>query len=333
MPINCYAALKNKEKLEPFTYNEKALAPDEVEVKVSHCGICYSDIHLIDNDWGTSKYPLVPGHEIVGVVTNVGANVVDLKPGTRVGIGWQADACHQCEWCHQGAEHWCGKKTPTAVGHFGGFAEKVYANRRFVFPIPDALSSENAAPLLCGGVTVFSPLCLYDVRPTMRVGVIGIGGLGHLALQFLNAFGCDVTAFSTTSAKEQEAKKFGAAHFIATNEGGLTRYKNQFDFILSTVHADLNWDQYLGLLRPKGTLCIVGAAGPMKVSAGSLIGGSKRLVGSTTGGSIEIQKMLEFAARHHIQAQTELMPLAQVNEAIEKVRANQARYRVVLEVS
>src|SRR5438477_10141571 len=203
-----------------YKYDPGALGAGEVEIKISHCGICHSDVHLIDNDWGFSKYPFIPGHEIVGTVVAMGADVRNHAIGQRVGVGWQADSCGICEWCRQGDEHLCAKSQPTCVGRNGGFADKVRVNSKFAIPVPEALESENAAPLMCGGITVYSPLRNHGVRPSSRVGVIGIGGLGHLGIQFAKAFGAEVTAFSTSKDKEEEARKLGAHNFVNTRDTG-----------------------------------------------------------------------------------------------------------------
>ena len=216
MTIHAHAAMAPRQTLNPFQYEPAGLGPWDVEVAITHCGICHSDIHLIDNDWGISSYPLVPGHEIIGTVEDAGAEVKHLKKGQRVGVGWQRGSCLVCEQCLKGNENLCPENRATCVGNHGGFAERIRVDSRFAFPIPDALASENAAPLLCGGATVYSPLKNYGVVPSMRIGVIGIGGLGHLALQFANAFGCEVTAFSSTPDKEKEAGLFGAHRFIAS---------------------------------------------------------------------------------------------------------------------
>lgn len=218
MNIDCYAAQGAKAPLETFSYASPTLAPWDVEVKISHCGICHSDVHLVDNDWGISQYPLVPGHEIVGTVSAMGASVKHLKAGQRVGIGWQSSSCMTCEWCISGKEKLCSQMMGTCLGRHGGFAKAVVVDSRFAFVLPDRLESENAAPLLCGGITVFAPLIHFDIRPTMKVGVIGVGGLGHLALQFYKAWGCEVTAFSSTSGKEKEAKNFGAHRVLNSKD-------------------------------------------------------------------------------------------------------------------
>ena len=205
-------------QLLPYKYDAGELAENEVEIKISHCGICHSDVHLINNDWGMSKYPFIPGHEIVGTVTAVGGAVRDRQIGERVGVGWQADSCGVCEYCRQGDEHLCAQSQPTCVGRNGGYADAIRVNSRFAIPVPEQLESENVAPLLCAGITVYTPLRNHGVRPSSRVGVIGIGGLGHLGLQFARAFGAEVTAFSTSKDKEEEAQSLGAHHFVNTRD-------------------------------------------------------------------------------------------------------------------
>ena len=332
MTVQAHAAMSAKGKLHPFKYESCGLGPFDVEVRITHCGICHSDLHLIDNDWGVSSYPLVPGHEIVGHVSARGAEVRGLEPGQRVGIGWQCGACLECDLCVAGEDHLCPRNQPTCVGHHGGFADKVVVDSRYAFPIPERLASENAAPLLCGGVTVYSPMRHYGVQPRMKVGVIGIGGLGHLALQFARALGCEVTAFSSSPEKEKEARTFGAHHFVAsTDSSALKEAAGSVDFLLSTVFADLDWGGYLDVLRPNGKLCFVGAAaGPITFSIGQILGGQKSLCASVTGSRWMIREMLDFAARHGIEARIELAPMSEVNAALDKLRENRARYRMVL---
>jgi uncharacterized zinc-type alcohol dehydrogenase-like protein len=332
MKIKGYAALAEKNPLERFTYDPERLGSWDVEVAIEHCGLCHSDIHLIDNDWGISAYPLVPGHEIVGTVTALGAEVDHLVKGQRVGVGWQRSSCLKCDYCLRGDEHLCAENQATCVGHYGGFAEAIRLDSRFVFSIPEGLASEKTAPLFCGGITVYSPLRHYDVQPNMRVGVIGIGGLGHLAIQFARAFGCEVTAFSSTPEKKDEAVELGAHHFVCTREGSaVEKVKNSLDFILSAVSADVDWATYLDILRPDGKLCIVGVPkSPITVPHFPLLIGRKVICGSVIGGRSTIRQMLEFAARHGIGAKTEVLPMDEVNRAIDKVRRNKARYRMVL---
>ena len=317
----------------PYKYDPGELKQDEVEVRISHCGVCHSDVHLIDNDWGMSKYPFIPGHEIVGAVTAAGSSVESLKVGDRVGIGWQSDSCGVCEWCRQGEEHLCTTKNQaTCVGRNGGYADAVRVNWRFAIPVPAALESENVAPLLCGGITVYTPLRTHGVRPSSRVGVIGIGGLGHMGLQFARAFGAEVTAFSTSKDKEQEARKLGAHHFVNTREtGAMKKLAGCFDLLLSTVNADQDWMGYIGALRPKGTLCLVGVPpSPIALQAFALVGRQKALAGSPTGSPHDIAEMLDVAARHGVKAVTERFAMDKANEAVAKVKKNQVRYRAVL---
>jgi len=332
MNIKCYAAQEAKAPLEAYSYTSPPLGPWEVEVKISHCGICHSDVHLVDNDWGISQYPQVPGHEIVGTVSAMGASVKHLKAGQRVGIGWQSSSCMTCEWCISGKEKLCSQIMGTCLGRHGGFAQAVVVDGRFAFVLPDGLASENAAPLLCGGITVFAPLVHFDIRPTMKVGVIGIGGLGHLALQFYKAWGCEVTAFTASSGKEKEANDFGA-HRVLNSKDPDTLKANAAtqDFIISTAPGDLDWGAYLDVLRPEGKLCVVGVPqNPISIPAFPLIAGQKTVCGSPIGGRHDIETMLAFAVRHGIEAKTELFAMSEVNPAMDRVRNNQARYRVVL---
>jgi len=316
----------------PYKFDPGELKANEVEIKISHCGVCHSDISLIDNDWGMSKYPFIPGHEIVGTVVAVGDNVKNVAVGERVGVGWQADSCGICEWCRQGDEHLCAQSQPTCMGRNGGFADKVRVNSKFAIPLPRVLESENAAPLLCGGITVYAPLRNHGVRPSSRVGVIGIGGLGHLGIQFAKAFGAEVTAFSTSKDKENEAKELGAHNFVNTRDtGALKKVAGSFDLLLSTVGADQDWGGYVNALRPKGTMCFVGVPpSAVQVQAFPLIGGQKSVSGSPIGSPRDLYEMLDVAARHNIKAVTERFAMAKANDAVAKVKKNQVRYRAVL---
>lgn len=316
----------------PYKYDPGELQANEVEIKISHCGVCHSDVHLIDNDFGFSKYPFIPGHEIVGTVVAVGSHVLDRTTGERVGVGWQSDSCGICEWCRSGQEHLCAQAQPTCIGRNGGFADKVRVNWRFAIPLPRTLEGESAAPLLCAGVTVYTPLRNYGVRPSSRVGVIGIGGLGHIGIQFARAFGAEVTAFSTSKDKEVEARELGAHHFVNTRDtGALKKVMGSFDLLLSTVNADQDWMAYVNALRPNGVLCLVGSpATAMQLQAPVLIGGQRAVSGSSTGSPKDLYEMLDVAARHEVRAITELFAMAKANDAVMKVKKNQVRYRAVL---
>ena len=319
-------------ELLPFRYDPGELGPLEAEVKISHCGVCHSDLHLISNDWGISQFPFIPGHEIVGKVVAVGSEVKSLEIGQRVGVGWQANSCGLCEWCSRGMENLCASAEATCVRRHGGYAEAVRVNARFAIPIPEAISSAGAAPLLCGGITVYNPLRSHGINPSSRVGIVGIGGLGHIALQFARAFGAEVAAFSTSAAKEEEARALGAQSFINTRESKAMReVAGKFDFILTTINADQDWNSYIQALRPTGTLCFVGVPpSPVTVHAFPLIAGIRTITGSPIGSPHMLREMMDVAARHGVKAQTEAFPMAKVNEAIEKVKKNKVRYRAVL---
>lgn len=316
----------------PFKYDPGELGPHEVEIAITHCGICHSDIHLISNDWGISHYPFIPGHEIIGAVQALGAEVRALELGQRVGLGWQSNSCGICEWCTRGMENLCPAAECTCVHRHGGYADLVRANARFVIPIPGALESEQSAPLLCAGITVYNPLRTHGINPSSRVGVVGIGGLGHLAVQFARVFGAEVTAFSTSAAKEEEARALGAHNFVNTRESkAMKEVFGTLDFVLSTISEDQDWGVYLQTLRPTGTLCFVGVPpSPVSVHALPLISGIRSITGNPTGSPYRIKEMLDVAARHGVKAKTELFPMAKANEAIEKVKKNKVRYRAVL---
>jgi uncharacterized zinc-type alcohol dehydrogenase-like protein len=304
----------------------------EVEIGITHCGICHSDLHLISNDWGMSQYPFIPGHEIIGTVTATGSQVRSLKMGQRVGLGWQSNSCGECEWCTKGLENLCAQSEATCVHRHGGYANRVRANARFVVKIPDALPSEQAAPLLCGGITVYNPMRDHAINPSSRVGIVGIGGLGHLAIQFAHVFGAEVTAFSTSASKEEEARALGAHRFVNTRESkAMKEVAGMHDFILNTANADQDWGVYIQALRPTGTLCFVGVPpSPVSLHAFPLIAGVRTVTGSPIGSPNRLREMLDVAARHGVKATTEAFPLAKANEAIEKVKKNKVRYRAVL---
>lgn len=329
-----YAAPAAGKPLEPFSFQPRPLGDGDVEIAISHCGVCHSDLHLVNNDWHMSQYPLVPGHEIVGTVAALGSAVRGLQMGQRVGVGWQAGSCGTCEWCERGEENLCASAQPTCMPGPGGFADRIRVNARFAIPVPEALPSRDAAPLLCGGITVYTPLREHGIGAHSRVGVIGVGGLGHLALQFARALGAEVTAFSTSPDKEAEARAMGAHHFVATRgPSALKGVQGAFDFIVSTVAADLPWLDYVGTLRPRGTLCFVGVPpAPLALPVFALIGGNKKIAGSNTGSPALIREMLEVAARNNVRARTEAFPLKDVNAAIGRVARNEVRYRAVLEL-
>ncbi len=331
--IAAHAAAAVKESLTPFSYDPAPLGDYGIEIAITHCGLCHSDLHLIDNDWKTSVYPLVPGHEIVGTAVAAGPSVGHLRVGQRVGVGWQRSACLTCELCLDGQDNLCATQTATCVGHYGGLAERIVTDARFAFAIADELDSATTAPLLCGGVTVYSPLRRFAVGPRSRVAVIGIGGLGHIAVKMARALGAEVTAFSSSANKRQTALELGAHEFAtSTDVKEVRRFAKHFDLILSTVNARMDWVGYMQTLRPNGVLCLVGAPpGLIQIPAAMLLSTQQSVTGSDIGSRAMITDMLQFAAKHKIGAQVETVPMSTVNDAITRLRANLPRYRMVLE--
>jgi uncharacterized zinc-type alcohol dehydrogenase-like protein len=330
--IKAYAVHEPKGELKPFEYDPGPLGNTEVEIDVKHCGICHSDVNMIDNDWGFTQYPLVPGHEVVGAISSIGGNVSHLKIGDHVGLGWHSGYCMTCSSCLSGDHNLCSSAQPTIAGHHGGFADKVRASAASVLKLPDSIDKESAGPLFCGGITVFNPLIQFDIKPTDKVGVIGIGGLGHMALQFFNAWGCEVTAFTSSEKKKKEALKLGAHHTLNSRDASeIEAASGQFDFIISTVHVKLDWNTYIGTLRPKGRLHFVGATvEPIDVGAFPLIMGQRSISGSPVGSPGNIAKMLNFAAQHNVKPVIEKFSFDNINEAITRLRSGQAHYRIVL---
>ncbi|MHB8080126.1 MAG: NADPH-dependent aldehyde reductase Ahr [Candidatus Krumholzibacteriia bacterium] len=331
--IRAYAALKAGDTLRAFEYDPGPLGADQVEIDVRACGLCHSDLSMLANDWHTSTYPLVPGHEVIGNVAAVGPHVTSVKVGQTVGLGWYSGSCLTCPQCMGGDHNLCSHGEQTIVGRFGGFADKVRCRAEWAIRLPDGLSAADAGPLFCGGITVFNPIVQCGVQPTDRVGVIGIGGLGHLALQFLNKWGCEVTAFTSHDAKRDEAVAMGAHHVVNSRRAGeLEKLAGAFDFILSTVNVDLDWGLYLAALAPKGRLHTVGVVpSPIPVPAFTLIGGQKSISGSPLGSPATTRRMLDFCARHGIAPVTEHFPMSRVNDAVAHLQAGKARYRVVLD--
>lgn len=330
--IKAYAASAPGADLKAFEYEPGPLLPDQVEITVEYCGICHSDVSMLDNEWGMTRYPFVPGHEVVGRIAAVGQNVKHLQPGQRVGLGWHAGYCQVCPACMGGDHNLCASAVGTIVGRHGGFAEHVRAQASAVVRLPDELDVESAGPLFCAGITVFNPLVQFDVSPLAKVGVIGIGGLGHLAVQFLRAWGCEVVAFTSSEAKTQEALTLGAHRTLNSRDpAALKKAASSFDFLISTVNVKLDWNAYLETLKPRGRLHFVGATlEPLDLGVFSLLSGQRSVSGSPVGSPATIAQMLDFAVRHDIRPHVEVFPMSQVNEALARVRSGQARYRVVL---
>jgi len=330
--IKGYAVHAAGAELLPFKYDPGELKSTDVEVSVTHCGVCHSDASLVDNDWGMSQYPFIPGHEVVGTIAAVGSAVEGCAVGDRVGVGWQANSCGRCEWCHKGEENLCAQAQPTCVHRHGGYAEALRVNARFAVKIPALLESETTAPLLCAGITVYSPMRTLGVNPSSRVGVIGVGGLGHLAIQFARVFGAEVTAFSSSPNKEDEALALGAHHFVNSLESkAVNGLAGSLDLVLSTANADQDWASYVNTLRPHGTLCFVGVpAKPITLPAFPLISAMRGTCGSNIGSPQRIAEMLDVAARHGVKAKVERFKMSEANQALRRARKSQVRYRAVL---
>jgi len=332
MMIKAYAANNAGGQLEGFEYEPGPLARNDVEINVESCGICHSDLSMLDNDWGFTQYPFVPGHEVIGTIAVVGDQVTSFKIGERVGLGWHSGYCMSCHTCHSGDHNLCSEAQPTIAGRHGGFADKVRAQASAVVALPKGVNPKSAGPLFCGGITVFNPLVQFDIKPTSKVGVIGIGGLGHIALQFLNAWGCEVTAFTSSESKKAEALKMGAHTVLdSSNQQALEEAASRFDFIISTVNVKLDWNAYIATLAPKGRLHFVGATlEPLDIGVFPLIGGQRSISGSPVGSPAVIKTMLDFTAHHKIEPVTEYFRFDQVNEAVQRLRDGKAHYRIVL---
>ena len=330
--IKAYAATEAGGELKPFEYDPGPLADHDVEIDVEYCGICHSDLSMLNNEWGITQYPFVPGHEVAGKISAVGKHVSKFNVGDRVGLGWHAGYCNDCQTCTEGDHNLCSSAQGTIIGRHGGFADKVRAQATSVVALPEGLDSEQAGPLFCGGITVYNPMVQFDVKPTARVGVVGIGGLGHLALQFLNAWGCEVTAFTSSEAKRQEALELGAHHTLDSRDSeALKAAAGSFDLILSTVNVSLDWNGYVNTLKPRGRLHLVGAVlEPVAVSVFALMGGQRSISSSPVGSPAVIAQMLDFAERHDIAPKVEVFDMADVNKAIEHLESGSPRYRVVL---
>ncbi len=328
--IRAYAALAAGKPLESFAYDSGPLDPEQVDVAVKSCGICHSDLSMLDNEWGFSSYPLVGGHEAIGTVVAAGEHVKGVKIGDTVGVGWFSSSCLHCPQCLSGNHNLCNTTEQTIVGRYGGFAERVRCHWLWAIPLPKGVDPAKAGPLFCGGITVFGPIVKCGVKPTDRVGVIGIGGLGHLAIQFLNKWGCEVIAFSSSKNKDEEARKLGAHHVVNSRDPkDLARWQGKLKFILSTVNVPLDWDAYFATLAPGGRLHVVGAVlEPIPVKAFTLIGGNKALSGSPLGSPVTVSDMLDFCARHDIAPVTETFPMSKLNDALAHLRAGKARYRL-----
>lgn len=332
MKIKAWVATAAKQKMTLQEIDLGPLGAEEVEVAVEHCGLCHSDVSVLNNEWGISQFPAVLGHEVVGRITALGTSTKGLKVGQQVGVGWTAASCMYCHECMTGDQHLCVNAVPTILGHRGGFASHVRCHWAWAIPLPEGLNVADAGPLLCGGITVFNPLEMH-ARPTSRVGIVGIGGLGHMAVKFAAAYGCEVTAFTSSESKFDEARGFGAHRVVSSRDSAaIKKLAGMLDLLLVTANAPLDWAAMIGTLAPNGRMHVVGAIPePIPVPVFPLILGQRSISGSPTGSPVEIGTMLRYAARHGVAPQTEHFPMSRINEAFRHLEAGKARYRIVLD--
>jgi len=342
--VRAYGAQSETSGVAPLPIQRRSLRPDDVAIDIDFCGICHTDIHFVENDWDMTEYPVVPGHEIIGTVSAVGSAVTGYSPGDRVGIGCMVDSCRECAACDDGLEQYCeqgstftynGEDRHDGSRTFGGYSERVVVSERFVLRVPDALDPAAAAPLLCAGITVYSPLRHFGVTRGSRVGVVGMGGLGHMGVKFARAMGAEVTLFTRSAAKVEEAKRQGAHRVvISTDEAQMEAQMGQLDFILDTVPVQHDLNPYLVALKRDGTMILVGVLEPLDppVAGGALIFGRKRLVGSLIGGIPETQEMLDFCAEHDIACDIEMLDIKNINQAYERMKRSDVKYRFVIDM-
>lgn len=338
-----YAAQSATDPLTPWTFDRKEPEANEVLIDIAYCGVCHSDLHFVRNEWGFSVYPMVPGHEIVGHVKQVGAGVTRYKVGDRVGVGCMVDSCRTCESCQAGEEQYCEKgstftyngQLPDGSITYGGYSTQITVNQDFVVRVPENLPLDAAAPLLCAGITTYSPLRHFGVKPGMKVAVLGLGGLGHMGVKFAKAMGAEVTVLSQSERKRADAMAMGADHYLAMNaEGVFEENASRFDFLLDTVSAPHDYNAYLGMLRRDGRMVLVGVPPePTPVAAFPLIVARRSISGSLIGGIRETQEMLDFCGEHGIVCEIELIQMAQINEAYERMLKSDVRYRFVIDLA
>ncbi len=332
MAIKAWVASAAKQKIVLQDVDLGPLGIEDVEVAVEHCGLCHSDVSVWNNEWGISQYPAILGHEVVGRIAALGAATKGVRVGQRVGVGWTAASCMHCRQCLSGDQHLCAQAVPTILGHRGGFASRVRCHWAWAIPLPEGLNYAEAGPLLCGGITVFRPLVRH-ASPTSHVGIVGIGGLGHMAVKFAAAYGCDVTAFTSSEAKFDEAHGFGAKQVVSSRDSAaIKKLAGTIDLLIVTVNVPLDWDALIGTLAPNGRMHVVGAVSePIPVPVFPLILGERSIGASPTGPPVAIQIMLEYAARHGVTPQTEHFPMSRINDAFQRLQAGKARYRIVLD--
>ena len=338
-----YAASAHGEELKPIEIERREPGPHDVLISIKFCGVCHSDIHQVKDEWGNARYPMVPGHEIAGIVERVGEKVTRFKVGDHIGVGCMVDSCRECDSCKEHLEQYCEKKnvlTYNDVEHdgttltFGGYSDRITVDERFAVKIPDNLPLDKAAPLLCAGITTFSPLVRWNAGPGKSVAVVGLGGLGHMAVKIANAMGANVTVISRSLNKKADAEAMGATGYVATSDpSAVERAQEQFDLMINTVSSPTDINTYIGMLKRDGVMVLVGAPEqPLPVSPFSLIPKRRTLAGSLIGGMKETQEMLDFCSKHNISSDIELIPIDRINEAYERMLKSDVRYRFVIDI-
>ncbi len=342
MKVQGYAAHSAKATLTPFSFERREPRDNDVVVDIQYCGICHTDIHQVGDEWGGSIFPMVPGHEITGIVSKIGSKVTRYKIGDRVGVGCFVNSCRKCEPCKKNLEQYCTDGMVTTYNGTerdgtptqGGYSTKIVVDENYVLKIPDILSLDRAAPLLCAGITLYSPLRHWKAGPGKKVAIIGLGGIGHMGVKIAHALGAEVTVLSHSLKKQEDGKKLGADYFYATSDPAtFEKLKGYFDLIINTVSAELDWNQYLELLSLDGSMVVVGI--PEKqtpVGSFSLVAGRRSLAGSLIGGIKETQEMLDFCGKNNIASEIEIIPIQKVNEAYKRVLNSDVRYRFVIDI-
>jgi len=344
IPVNSYAAMSSNTPLEAYNFERRAVGPDDVQIDILFCGVCHSDLHQVKNEWGGSQYPMVPGHEIVGKVLSVGANVKKFKVGDLAGVGVMVDSCKTCKTCAKDLEQYCeegfvgtynNKERNSDNITMGGYATQIVVDEYYTFKIAPSLPLAAVAPLLCAGITTYSPLVYAGVKKGMKVAVVGLGGLGHMGVKFAVSFGAEVTVISTSPTKEADAKKLGASHFlVSTDKEAMSKYNSYFDVILDAISANHDYTSYLNLLGIDGKLMVVGL--PIespKVQPFSLVTNRRSVIGSCIGGMKETQEMLDYCAEHNIVSEIELIPIQKINEAYDRMLKGDVKYRFVIDLA
>lgn len=339
-----YAARKPHDELAPFAFERRDLGPNDVLIVIEHCGVCHSDIHMVNDDWGISKYPLVPGHEIVGIVLQVGHSVTKFEVGQRAAVGCLVGSCGICDACQAGEEQYCTRAPvwtysspdePTGKHTQGGYSNMIVVNEAFAFRVPASLDPAAAAPLLCAGITTYAPLKHWDVGRGDRLGVVGLGGLGHMAIKFGRAFGADVTLFTHSPGKADDARRLGAQDVVISSDANAMAVQaNRFDFILDTVSAPHDVNGLLPCLKRDGYLVLVGLPGqPMSIMASNLTGQRRSLAGSTIGGIRQTQEMLDYCGEKRIVCDVERIPIQKINDAYRRMNRSDVKYRFVIDLA